>query len=80
MVFTVSISATISHSIYRVCPTWYQLNSVGKCQCSSQLGIIRCETNGRVANVILYDSIRKVIAVGTCPFSYRDNTCNYHMM
>ena len=79
VVFTASIPATISHSIHderKLCPTWYQLNSVGKCQCLSQLGI-RCETNGRVMLRIeycmTYDNISNVTAVGTCPFSNRDN-------
>ena len=51
VVFTASIPATISHSIHderKSCPTWYQLNSVGKCQCLSELETIICETNGRV--------------------------------
>ena len=79
VVFTASIPATISiRDERKSCPTWYQLNSVGKCQCSSQLGIIRCETNGRVKLKIeycmTYDNISNVTSVGTCPFSHRDNT------
>ena len=77
VIFAVSIPATISHGIYEVsklCPTWYQLNSVGKCQCSSQLGMIRCETNRRV---MLYcmtnDNTSNITAVGACPSSHRDN-------
>ena len=80
MVFTLSIPATISHSIHekrKSCPTWYQLNSVGKCRCLSELGIIRCETNGRVMlmmeHCMTYDNISNVTSVGTCPFSHRDN-------
>ena len=80
VVFTASILATISHSIVdesKSCPTWYQLNSVGKCKCLRALGIIRCEKNGRIMlkmeHCITYDNISNVISVGTCPFSHRDN-------
>ena len=80
VIFTASIPATISHSIHdekKLCPTWYQQNSVGKCKCSSQLGIIRCETNGRVMlrieRCMTYDNISNVTSVSICPFSHRDN-------
>ena len=80
VIFTVIIPATISRSIHderKSCPTWYQLNSVGKCQCSSELGIVRCDTNGRVmlkmGHCMTYDNISNVTSVGICPFSYREN-------
>ena len=80
VVFTASIPATIScsnHDERKSCPTWYQLNSVGKCQCSSPLRIIRCETNGRVKlrieHCMTYDNISNVTSVSACPFSHRDN-------
>ena len=79
VVLTASIPATISlnNQVSKLCPTWYQLNSVGKCQCSTKVGIIRCETNGRIMlrmeNCMTYDNISDVTSVGTCPFSYREN-------
>ena len=80
VVFTANIPATVSFSIHderKSCPTLYQLNSVGKCQCLSEVGIIRCETNGRlmlrIDYCMTYDNLSDVTSVGICPFSHRDN-------
>ena len=69
--------------VSKLYPACYQLNSVGKCQCLSQLGMIRCGTKweSNVEDGSQYDIIimiinykqRNVTSVGTCPVSYREN-------
>ena len=70
-----------NHQENESCPTWYRLNSFGKCNCGSELGRkIICMAHKRVKLrtdcCMTHDNISQVTVVSSCPYSNNINNIN----